>query len=62
MLRERGDEVVGLVREGSTADVPVRHWSPTTGDLEAPVVSGFDAVVHLTEFFVIDVIRFTNIA
>ncbi len=47
LLRERGDEVVGLVREGSTADMPVRHWSPTTGDLEAPVVSGFDAVVHL---------------
>lgn len=47
LLRERGDEVVGLVREGSRADIPTRHWSPATGNLEALVVSGFDAVVHL---------------
>ena len=47
LLGERGDEVVGLVREGSRVDIPTRHWSPATGNLEAPVVSGFDAVVHL---------------
>lgn len=45
-LREKGDEVVRLVRRPPAA-ADERHWDPAAGELDPEVVSGFDAVVNL---------------
>lgn len=51
-LRERGDEVVHLVRRDPTDDVPdgvteVR-WDPSRPDLAPSAIEGVDTVVHLS--------------
>ncbi|MEM7311156.1 MAG: TIGR01777 family oxidoreductase [Planctomycetota bacterium] len=45
-LRERGDEVVCLVRREARGDDEVA-WSPEKGVLEPPKLEGVDAVIHL---------------
>lgn len=46
-LRERGDDVVRLVRRDPVGD-DERRWDPAGGELTAEDVSGFDAVVNLS--------------
>ena len=46
-LRERGDEVVRLVRHAPQGD-DERQWDPANGVLSTGDVSGFDAVVSLS--------------
>jgi uncharacterized protein (TIGR01777 family) len=47
-LERRGDSVTRLVRREPRADLAERRWDPLEGKLEQGVVSGFDAVVHLS--------------
>ncbi len=47
VLRDRGDEVVGLTRGESSADGTMVRWNPSGSSLDPVLVSGFDAVVHL---------------
>ncbi len=44
LLRDRGDEVVGVSRQ---AKAGVVQWDPARGDLDVVKLEGFDAVVHL---------------
>ena len=46
-LRERGDDVVRLVRRDPVGD-DERRWDPARGELAAEDVTGFDAVVNLS--------------
>lgn len=46
-LRERGDEVVALVRSRRDTDETSALWSPDEGLLERDPVQGVDAVIHL---------------
>lgn len=45
-LRERGDEVVALVRRPATTDTE-SQWDPAGGTIDAAVLEGVDAVVNL---------------
>ncbi len=47
VLRDRGDEVVGLTRGEPSADGKLIRWNPAGSSLDPALVSGFDAVVHL---------------
>lgn len=45
-LRAGGHEVVRLVRKTASGDDEV-YWNPSTGEIDAASLEGFDAVVHL---------------
>ena len=45
-LRERGDDVVRLVRRSTTAPDEAR-WDPERGDVDLAALGRIDAVVHL---------------
>jgi len=47
VLRDRGDEVVGLTRGEPPTNGNLIRWDPSGSALDPALVSGFDAVVHL---------------
>ena len=46
-LRERGDEVIALVRHRCKDHASEIFWDPQTGEIEAAKLKGLDAVIHL---------------
>lgn len=47
-LRDRGDEIITLVRRSPEPGGCERRWSPKLGELDPSVLSGTDAVINLS--------------